>query len=892
MGAGNFAQVFDGQLRVGRFELPLAMKVQRTVALNREAYWAVEAKFDAERATHDRLMADRPSRDEYPIVEQIGWGPPGEQGPIKLVPMILCPYAKHALSPACPHCGSHLREDPWTADQNERALICGGCSARYGEAEESKTSILSATVRKDLACAGCDKSEAVCRQSADFFTFFPARILLFDRQELDLEQYLNESALPRDRRHPATFWQRRSTADSQLADLDERFRILTQALNGIKYLHLRNIAHLDVKPANFCLRVEAGQVRVTVIDLGLADDPNTVEYLQQAGSVMRLSTAFAPPEMKEQARRYLGLYTPTQPLGRFVLAKAPVDMNWNPAILAGDAVEVRVGGRNIGRGRIQLVLNEGRLLVIEWDSVPDQASEEQGEIVVRKQRGRTTDLYSFGMLILSVLTNEADPAAYQDSVGSWSKVLAALPARPTGTSELWAALRRDEVFSKLDRELSRYGLYRPYAEEAVRLALTLICRVADGQGPGHHRDRSQDPGPLLAELTNRWEILTAAFKDGSQLQAAERIREHIKKDVYPNLLSSLTGAEAKDGRMSSPATPQQNLTLEKALLEYARHRDGVAREQVVLHLRHLYSQKPANLVPHLRMLFDPQPVNPPPPLPEPLVLEPVQAIEPAHEEAIFDCLYLSLAQPLSAGKTAEWNQFFNEPSLRHRWQEAIALIGKSYLIYTKNLETIGDFVTRLDDHILDILRTKHKQAPYLEGHDFNLDRSLREDIDEVAAAGAVGKLANLDELSREVFQNLHGEVSAALGRLKELPPSLRRALGICREKMVQRIATLRKEHAAWAKGLEGRCADLEQFVGNVSKYCLRAWDQAANRKGFFEKMLATGPKQYAKVTVGFELVTHSTNPVGALTWLRERGLGPIIETYAGIVWEFRRAPDE
>jgi|GEM_PF-6679974 len=609
LGAGNFAQVFDGQLRVGRFSLPLAVKVQRTLALNREAHRAVEAKFDAEKATHDRLMADRPSKEEYPIVEQIEWGTSGEQSPLKLAPSILCPHAKHALVPRCPHCKAVLAEDPWTADQNERALVCTECAARFGESEENKTRIRSATVRLDPACEGCVESDAVCRRSADFFNFFPSRVLLFDRQELDLDTYLKQSALVWEHRQPVGFWKRRSRSESLHADLEERLDLLTQALNGIRYLHNREIAHLDLKPANFCLRIDAGRVRVSVIDLGLVSDSKTVEYLQQAGGQMHLTGAFAPPEMKEPAKKYLGTFSPSKPLGKFVLAQAPIDASWNPAILAGDEVELRVDGNYAGHGRIQNVLDDGKQLVIGWISPPEVTREQEGEIVVHKQRGQAADLYSFGMLILSVLTNEAEPNAYQESLGQWSKAIAELPDKGRSATELWGRLKKEEVFSRLDKDLDRYGPGRLYAEEAVQIALTLVCRSADGRCVGHMSDRGQAAEPVLADLNQRWATLTASFQDASRLRSAEEIRRRMK-DLLPSLETRLSKGFAKKGGKSgatSASLPPQPLVIEKAILEFANNTDEVTREQGLQSLQDRYAHHPDKLFSDLHRYIDPEP---------------------------------------------------------------------------------------------------------------------------------------------------------------------------------------------------------------------------------------------------------------------------------------------
>ncbi len=242
LGDGNFAQVFDGQLRFGQITFPLAIKVQRSNALNREAFTAVEAKFDAEKATHTRLRKDRTNKEDYPIVELVDWRTSSENTPIKLAPSILCSNAKHSLRPQCPQCSVELMEDPWTTEQNERAIVCPNCSTRFGENEENKSRILGATVFKSASCEGCTKTHSECAQLAHFFNFFPARVLLFERQEIDLDNYLSQSALPREQRAPADFWERRNTSEHPLYDIGERLDILWQILKSLAHLHKRSVA--------------------------------------------------------------------------------------------------------------------------------------------------------------------------------------------------------------------------------------------------------------------------------------------------------------------------------------------------------------------------------------------------------------------------------------------------------------------------------------------------------------------------------------------------------------------------------------------------------------------------------------------------------------------------
>src|SRR5262249_10607863 len=146
----------------------------------------------------DRLKAGLPPVEESgqeQIVRQLEvWGGPADSEADSLEPCVLCARARHGLTPRCPEC---RRDDAGLEElelTDDRGLRCRHCGRQFWSTPKTRDAILEATLRRDPACAGCEYEHSPdtegCRASAVFLNFFRNRVLLLERLDLDLEDYL------------------------------------------------------------------------------------------------------------------------------------------------------------------------------------------------------------------------------------------------------------------------------------------------------------------------------------------------------------------------------------------------------------------------------------------------------------------------------------------------------------------------------------------------------------------------------------------------------------------------------------------------------------------------------------------------------------------------------
>src|SRR6516164_5083997 len=102
---GTLARVLGGRVGLGEVTVPVAVKLQRDIAVSQEDRGSVAAKFDKERNVHRRLQDCVEGDGQERIVRQLEvWGGPADGEADALEPCVLCARARHGLTPRCPEC--------------------------------------------------------------------------------------------------------------------------------------------------------------------------------------------------------------------------------------------------------------------------------------------------------------------------------------------------------------------------------------------------------------------------------------------------------------------------------------------------------------------------------------------------------------------------------------------------------------------------------------------------------------------------------------------------------------------------------------------------------------------------------------------------------------------
>jgi hypothetical protein len=518
---GTLARVLGGRVGLGEIAVPVAVKLQRDSALSQEDRGSVAAKFDKERNVHRRLQDLGQSGDGHErIVRQLEvWSGPADQEADSLEPCILCAYARHGLTPRCPECrdpDAVLEELQLTDD---RGLRCCRCHRQFWSTPKTRDAILGATLGRDPACRSCALEHSShpdgCRSAAVFLSFFRNRVLLLERLDLDLDDYLRwqrgaEASGPRQAARQAFETHRRLRQErrdrlqgpsvAKLFDLLQIADLFADILAGVEYLHRHGVAHLDLKPANVCVRFRGADLDVKLIDLGLSDDPHTLAYLRQAEGALSLWTDYSAPEFRKPRSR------PLHVDGRF--REEACELDWpRPALPAPD---VPVAGdvlffedRDPAQQRFRVVSVrpglDGWLLVQAraepqhrlWRGEtgvlpafgPEARTRTGLAVVLEKHCGFPADIYSLGMLLLAVLVGHPEVGDFREALPGVQIELEehlrgslALPSRALVQQLLAEPSKHLHVFHAYAHRLAAFGVAQPLAEELLGLVLRATLR--------------------------------------------------------------------------------------------------------------------------------------------------------------------------------------------------------------------------------------------------------------------------------------------------------------------------------------------------------------------------------------------------------------------------------
>jgi hypothetical protein len=630
---GTLARVLGGQIGFGEISVPVAVKLQRDIALSQEDRGSVAAKFDKERNVHRRLQARSqesgvrsqesgvraqgsgsqgspltpdscpltPLAGEERIVRQLEvWKGPAEHEADSLGPCILCSRGRHGLAPRCPECNDPAAVLEELELTDDCGLRCSRCHRQFWSTPKTRDAILDATLRRDPACHGCPLEHSPeageCRRSSVLLNFFRNRVLLLERLDLDLEDYLRwqRGAAPAGSRkaaqqafhdHLAAVRERRERLPGpsvrKIADLLRVADLFSDVLAGVEQLHEHDVAHLDLKLANVCVRFRGADLDVKIIDLGLSDDPHTLAYLRQAEGPLSLWTDYSAPEFRRPRSHPMaldGCFGPKRCELHWPSRQGSADLP-----CAGDLLFIddrdpaqqrwRVVGVRSGTGGGLLVRAQPEPEHRLWRGtgcdlpLPDEELRTGTGlgVVLEKHCGFPADVYSLGMLLLAVLVGRPDVGDFREALPGVQIELeehlrdeGPLPSRALVQRLLSLPSKHLHVFHAYAQRLGDYGVAQPLAEELLGMVLRATLR---GDSRVYYlRDRGADARPAMQRLRadldairnaarNAFTTAWAAAVRDSRLVVLDRLRAMMSPAASSQPKQHAGGAEARQARL-------------------------------------------------------------------------------------------------------------------------------------------------------------------------------------------------------------------------------------------------------------------------------------------------------------------------------------------------------
>jgi hypothetical protein len=276
--------------------------------------------------------------------------------------------------------------------------------------------------------------------------------------------------------------------------------VFSDIVEGVEHLHRHGVAHLDLKPANVCVRFRGPDLDVKIIDLGLSDDPHTLTYLRQAEGPLSLWTDYSAPEFRRPRARPIGvsgrfredaceLDWPCPETGALELPCAgdllffeQRDLMQQPfrVVHVRPAPGDRVWVQARAEARYAPWLGEARPLP---DFGPEARLRTDLEVVLEKHCGFPADVYSLGMLLLAGLVGRPDVSDFREALPSVQIELeehlcerSGLPGRALVHKLLAEPSKHLQVFRAYTHRLEAYGVAQPLAEELLGVVLRATLR--------------------------------------------------------------------------------------------------------------------------------------------------------------------------------------------------------------------------------------------------------------------------------------------------------------------------------------------------------------------------------------------------------------------------------
>jgi len=392
-----------------------------------------------------------------------------------------------------------------------------------------------------------------------------------------------------------------SLSVAKVSDLLSVADLFSDIVAGVEHLHRNGVAHLDLKPANICVRFRGPDLDVKIIDLGLSDDPNTLAYLRQAEGALSLWTDYSAPEFRRPRARPIGVD------GRF--REDACELDWPRPESA--TLELPCPGdllffddRDLTRQRFRVVSTkpgrdgwlwvqaqsepQHRLWLGEAHDVPPFGPEARTRtdlaVVLEKHCGFPADIYSLGMLLVAVLVGRPEVGDFREAlVGVYIELEEPLreqphlPSRALVQRLLSKSSKHLQVFHSYAHRLACYGVAQPLAEELLGIALRATLR---GDSPALYlADRGADARSALQRLRADLDAVRSALRNALTAAQAAVVRE-VRLAVLDHLRGRLHD-RATDPRPVPRSDPTGKL-LYPALDLGAAGEDFCERELVYL----------------------------------------------------------------------------------------------------------------------------------------------------------------------------------------------------------------------------------------------------------------------------------------------------------------------
>ncbi len=808
---GTFAVVYRGRVAHGSWHVPVAIKVQRDEPRTPEDADSAVARFDAEATLHrDRLRRpDGDGRAPLPVVAHIELATTAGGEADRIPPSILCRRAAHALALLCPTCGAELEspEDRFDAGTPAappaagRVLVCPNskCPGPWKDTPDARRTLHAAAVARQVGpCGGCERFGGpadACLPDSRILNFFPARLLVFELLGESLAQFL--------RRPPPAGPRFPPRADGRTPRprewLTTACHLLSDVLDGMEFLHAREVWHLDLKPDNVCLRAAPDRPRGVLIDLGLAGDPAAPAKFREATAALPLETDYAPAELRRPTLS--GTYEVEKRNGnrarvRFDLPSAAAGDPTDPVLLVGETAGLTGGGRTI-RGTVEQVVGTQAVFAFAAGDPADR-----GSLTVYRATGPAADYFSFGLLAAALLVRRPELPDLRDLARNLEVALRELDkVRPLADCPGREVVRRLaaarnhtgflQPFLRLHADIRKdYGDAAFLAEELLGLALRCLARGVAGWSASEHRAACPDDARRRVRRTlDGLRAAAATAELGEQWAAAEQSRKER---------AALLRRMATAGRLTWPTSGgggDPDCLREVVALLPA---EPTAESVEVRHAAHLYGKAAGHFAPHLDSFFDAPKADADD---GPLVhlLRWARAVAPGEGEL---ARLLELRRPLLAPP----------PGVREQWlpdADRIAVLRADCRAAALQVRsTLAEFRALVYE------RAERAGARVYIG-----DEAAHGRIDMAAAARAAASVAGgfLDRLVVE-REKLVRDGTAVLNRWQATAaPVLRVSLFASEKKLETGLQRVDEEDKAWAVSLSRDAAVVSKYLTAITK---------------------------------------------------------------------------